>query len=122
LKSSEKLVGLDFVNATLRSEFTQPFNKKSAEQWRKHLSQTYGGAAGRRPSIGRNQNSHSVRDHYRTYSIRFDVAGCRRGVSHGINRDIAGKLAIVSSSEETDPTPMPPFPHHRADATTNFFG
>jgi hypothetical protein len=50
------------------------------------------------------------------------VAGCRRSVSHGINRGIAGKLAIISSSEVTDPTPMPPFPHHRADATTNFFG
>jgi hypothetical protein len=32
LKSSEKLVGLDFVNATLRSEFTQPFNKSSRDK------------------------------------------------------------------------------------------
>ena len=32
MKSSEKLVGLDFVNATLRSEFTQPFNKSSRDK------------------------------------------------------------------------------------------
>ena len=83
---------------------------------------TYGGGAARHPSIGRNQNSHSVRSHYRTYSIRFDVAGCRRGVSHGINGDIARKLAVISSAKETNPTPMPPFPCHRTDATTDFFG